>query len=129
MTNRNLQFKCFTFVIILISLLALTGCTSLEKNARDTAAVAQGLIVAAQAKYLTTCQAKPTQTVCVDINKAVAAQNILITSIETYCGWSTISPPSDPNTACVPVKTAATALQSAINNLGPFITELKGVLQ
>ena len=114
---------------LLSILLVLVGCQPIEQSARDTAAALNGAITAAQAQYLTTCTADKTQATCQLINRAVAAQNALITATEAYCGWSVTAPPPDPTVACQPIKAAVPALQSAINNATPFITELKGVIK
>ena len=108
--------------------LAMTACTPLEQSARNTAAALQGAIGAAQAKYQTTCAATPTQSACVTITKAIDGQNALVTAIEGYCGWSTAAPPAVSTQTCVPVKSAAAGLQSAISNANLFVVELKGVL-
>ncbi len=108
----------------------LTGCTSIEQTARDTAAALQGAIAAAQAQYQTQCTASPTLQACTVINQAIAGQNALVTATEGYCGWSAASPPVNPSSAtCTPVKTAQAGLQTAINNANLFVTELKGVIQ
>ena len=115
-------------VLIVGVLLVCTACTPIEQQARNTAAALQGTIVAAQAKYHDSCVANPTQAVCQDINKGVAGENALITAIETYCGWSTTSPPTDPNAKCVPVSTATAGLQAAIANATQLTLELKGTI-
>lgn len=102
------------------------GCTPVEENARNTAAALNGAITTAQAKYLTSCQSDQSLPVCQDIDKAVAAQNALITAIETYC---TLPQGSPADSKCMPVKSAEPALETAIANAGQFITELKGVIQ
>lgn len=118
--------KLLSLVIILT--LATVACSPLEQQARNTAAALQGVIVAAQAKYHDSCVGNPSQNVCQAINKGVSGQNALITSIETYCGWSTTMPPADVNAKCVPVKTATAALQAAIANANQLTIEIKGTL-
>lgn len=111
----------FTFV--------LTGCPKIQQTARDTAAALGGAITAAQTQHQAECAATPTGQTCVLINKAVVAQNSLITSIEAYCGWTAGVLPTDPNAACVPVSGAKAGLQTAISNANTFIGQLKGVIQ
>lgn len=108
--------------------LLLVACSPLEQQARNTAAALGGAITAAQQQNQAACQAAPTATVCQVINRAVAAQNALITATEAYCGWS---PSTNPATApaCTPVKSATSGLQTAISNATPFINQLKGVIQ
>lgn len=113
---------------ILLACLILVACQPIENNARDTAAALQGVIVAAQAKHHDACVGDPSQAVCQLINKGVAGQNALITSLETYCGWSTTAPPPDQNTKCVPVKGAEAALKSAIANAAQLTVEIRGTI-
>lgn len=121
--------KRFLSIVLIVPLtLFLTACPKLASTSRDTSAVLQGLIVAAQAKYQTSCAANNTQPTCVNIDKAVSGENALITATETYCGWSTVTPPTDPNTACVPVASAVQGLTLAISNANTFINQLKGML-
>ena len=114
--------------LLIVLVVVLTACSPVEQKARDTAAALQGIIVAAQAKYHDSCVANPSQNVCRKINNGVSAENALVTSIETYCGWSTTMPPADVNAKCVPVKTAKDALQAAINNATVLVLEIKGIL-
>jgi hypothetical protein len=109
--------------------LVLVACTPLEQSARNTAAALQGALSAAQAKYQATCTTDSKQTACVTINQAVAGQNALVTAIEAYCGWNPLAPPASSTATCVPVKTAAAGLNTAIANANLFVTELKGVIQ
>lgn len=115
-------------VLVVALTLATVACSPLEQQARNTAAALQGVIVAAQAKYHDSCVGNPSQNVCQVINKGVSGENALVTSIETYCGWSTTMPPADVNAKCVPVKGATAALQAAIANAAQLTTEIKGVL-
>jgi hypothetical protein len=118
------------FGTALIAALLCCGftCSPVQNNARDTSAALQGAIVAAQAQYQASCTANAAQEACTTINKAVAAQNALITATESYCGWSTTNPPASPTAACVPVATAEAGLQTAIANATTFITQIKGIL-
>lgn len=108
--------------------LMLAGCPKPEQDARDAGAGLNGAIAAAQSKYQTSCAANSAQAICSTINQAVSAQNALITATEAYCGWSTLNPPQNQNQVCVPVKSAQSALQTAIANANTFITQLKGAL-
>jgi len=98
-----------------------------QNLARDTAAALGGAITTAQTQYQTSCTANKTQQVCQVIDKAVAAQNALITADETYCGWP-VGTGTNSNNPCVPVANATAALQAAIVNANAFITQLKAVL-
>ena len=119
--------KLLTLVTV-TACLVLAGCSPLEQQARNTGAALNGMIVAAQAKYQTSCAGNPNQSVCQKINNAVSAQNALVTSVELYCGWSTLAPPTDPNAVCTPVKSAQAALTAAIANTATLTVELKGAL-
>lgn len=114
--------------IVLSLCFVLVACSPIEQQARNSAAALQGVLVAAQAKYHDSCVATPTQGVCKDINRGISAENALITSIETYCGWSPTSPPQDPNAKCVPVKTAQAGLSAAISNANTLTMEIKGAI-
>jgi hypothetical protein len=107
-------------------LLPMLGCSPLEKQARDTAAALSGSIVAAQSKYEGSCKANPSQEMCELINNGVAGENALITAVEAYCGWSTTLAPPDPTATCVPVKSAAGALEAAISNAAELTIQIKG---
>jgi hypothetical protein len=115
--------------ILTIALLTiLTSCQHLEQKARDASAGLQGSIIAAQAKYHDTCVADSTQTACQDINRAIAGENALVTSIETYCGWSVTVPPADLNAKCVPVQSAQDGLNAAIANAQTLSLEIRGMI-
>ncbi len=121
--------KGTTLCLILALTLSTVACTPVEQQARNTAAALQGALGSAQQQHMTECKLDATQPVCVTINKAVAGQNALITSVEAYCGWSTTSPPQFGSATCVPVKTAEPALKTAIANATQFISELKAVIK
>lgn len=106
----------------------MAACQPIEMNARDTAATLGGLLTYGQGKYGDQCKADKTQAVCKSINQGIDAQNLLISATETYCGWSVLPPPDDKTATCVPVKSAETALKTAISNAGQITTELKGAL-
>lgn len=115
-------------IIVVCTLIVMTGCSPLENNARDAAAALSGSIVAAQAKYQDTCTANKTQQICETINKGVSAENALITAIETYCGMAISPTPPDRDTPCHPVKTAETALSAAISNANTLTSQIKGAI-
>ncbi len=121
-------FVSFGILIIIATTLLLAGCPKAEQDARDTAAGLNGAIAAAQAKYTAQCIASPSQQVCTMIQRAVSAQNALITATETYCNWSTASPPPNPTTTCMPVASAKQGLLAAIANANSLTLELKGAL-
>jgi hypothetical protein len=118
------------FIVVLVAVtLATTACSPIEQNARNTAAALQGALGAAQAKYQVACTADKTQTACTTINRAIDGENALVTAIEAYCGWSTLTPPASSTQTCVPVKGATAGLQTAINNATLFTTELTSLIK
>jgi len=114
--------------LVVMSAMALTGCSPLENQARDTAAALSGSIVAAQSEYQASCMANPGQEICQLINKGVSGESALITAIETYCGWSATLAPPDPNATCMPVKSAEDALRAAIANAASLTVQIKGAI-
>ena len=113
---------------ILLGVLPMVACSSLENQARDVAAALSGSIIAAQSKYQANCVANPAQGICVAINRGVSGENALVTAVETYCGWAVTPPPLDPNAKCVPVKSATAVLQAAISNAAALTLQIKGAL-
>lgn len=118
--------RLIILALVLTIALVMIGCPKPAENARNAIASAQGFIVAQQQIHGQSCKAAPSQEVCVNINKAVSAQNAAVTALETYCGWNPLAPPSDPNAPCVPVKGAEAALTAAVGNLNQIIGEIKG---
>jgi hypothetical protein len=118
-------------IVITIATLLLAACPagSLEKNARDVAAALGGELQTAQQQLATACQQDATQTPCVAVTRGVNAQNALITSLETYCGWPTAAPPPPVGTVCVPVKSAEGVLTVAITNANQLVSEVKGAIK
>ncbi len=114
--------------LLLFGLLPMVGCSPLENQARDAVAALSGSIVAAQTKYQTTCATNPGQEVCQVINRGVSGENALITAIETYCGWAPSLAPPDAAAKCVPVRSAETALRSAIANAATLTLQIKGAI-
>lgn len=112
---------------LFLFLIVLSGCTPVEKSARDTAAALNGALTAAQFKYQDTCINEPKLHQCEIINRAVDGQNALVTAVEAYCGWS-INAPMNNGAKCIPVKSAQDGLVSALSNANLFIAELKGLL-
>jgi len=111
----------------ILPLILLLGCPKVEQDARDTAAALKGALTQAQTEYTSTCQSDSAQPTCQTINKAISAQNLLITATQAYCGWSASAPP-DPAAKCAPVKGTEASLQTATKNAQQAITELKGII-
>jgi len=100
--------------------------TTLEQRARDGIAAATGFLSSAQTQYHDQCVAAPTGAACVTIHKGVAAQNVAIDALETYCGFSKSDPLDSP---CKPVANSADALKSALSNLSGIISDVKGLVK
>jgi 7-keto-8-aminopelargonate synthetase-like enzyme len=116
------------FVPLLAATLILSACHStLQGTARDTAAALSGALVAAQAQNQESCVPNPNQAICQTINKAIAANNALITATETYCGLVVTAMPN-PAATCTPVSSAAAALTAAIANASPFVAEIQQIV-
>ena len=115
-------------VLICVVVVPMLGCSPLENQARDTAAALSGSIVAAQSKYQASCTSNPGQEICGVINRGISAQNALITTVETYCGWTPTLAPPDPMAQCVPVKSAQQALEAAIANAASITVQIKGAI-
>jgi hypothetical protein len=120
--------KRISIVILAVSLLPMLGCSPLENQARDTAAALSGSIVAAQSKYEASCAANPAAEICQVITRGVSGENALVTAVEAYCGWTPTLAPPDPTAACVPVKSAQAALQTAIANAATLTLQIKGAI-
>jgi len=131
--NRLTQLMVWRSVALALSLLLcaagfLAGCTPLENNARDVAAAAQGFIIRAQTLHQAECAANPNLQVCGIINQAIGAQNLLIDSIESYCGWPARPTPaqlSSVTASCQRIKTFQAGLQTAVTNLDSTMSDLK----
>lgn len=119
--------KIVRLLIIVALTLGLAGC-ELEKQARDAAAALGGSLTSAQAKYQVSCAGNPSQPICQTINRAISAQNALITATQAYCGWNASLPPPDANAKCVPLKGAEAGFRAAIGNANQITKEIRGAL-
>lgn len=110
--------------VLLLPVLLLAGCGDFPKQARDVIAGAKGFIEKAQANHLQQCQAAPATTICVDINKAVAAQNSAIDALNVYCSGNDWEQGGE----CKPNKDFEAKARTAVANLDRIIADLKGVI-
>lgn len=118
-------------LLVLPILFLLIGCPQpTDQTARDSIAAAHGWVVNAQATWSTTCRANPTQIQCTSTNKLIAAEHAAADALVVYCAGT----PANGATAyanggaCVPVKSAASVLQSAVLNLNSIVTDVKNLL-
>ncbi len=117
--------------LLFAATLLLAACpkAALEQNARDVAASLGGLLTSAQAQHQE-CVSDSSPAICQTIKRGISGQNALVTSLETYCGWSlTDATPPPVGTACTPVAEAESALKSAIANANQLTTEIKGTVK
>ena len=121
--------------VSLFLILALTvstvACTPIEKQAYNTIVAAKAFLDASKAQHKE-CSAEPTKAVCVDLQKATAAKDFLIDSVEVYCSspsfdtaGGTCMPPAKGTPA---YQVAITKLQAAIAAYNQAAADLKGVL-
>jgi hypothetical protein len=122
------MMKRLMTMLTVVIVLPMLGCSPLENQARDTAAALSGSIVAAQSEYQASCVANPTQEVCQVIDRGISGENALITAVESYCGWTPTLAPPDPTATCVPIKSAAAALEAAIANAATLTLQIKGAI-
>jgi hypothetical protein len=112
--------------------LFFVGCQPIEDTAFQAAATAQGFITQAQANHGEECRADKTRPVCVKINEAVDAQNLLIDAIEAYCNFPVRPAPEELknfSSTCSKNASARERLQLAIRNVQVVIRDVKGAIQ
>jgi len=114
---------------LLISVLFLAGCTPLERSAYNTVVAAKGFLDSEKQAH-PECATGATSTVCVDIQKAVGAKDLLIDAITVYCS----GPDFNNGGACnaPDLHTAAgvqaeAKLRAAITNYKQIAADLKAV--
>lgn len=90
MNFRRKDLVCIALASLLF--LGLVGCEFDEKRARDSIAVAKGVLEQAKIQYADVCKADPTQQKpCGVINKAISAHSVAIDALNLYCagpGWA-----------------------------------------
>lgn len=124
-----MKARLLPLVSLLLLLIPIACNETPDQLARDSIATANGLLTAAQAQYLDTCKANPTQGPCVLIHNGVDLLNVAITSLETYCGF-TLSPTAPAaDTKCAPIANARAGLNVAIANLNQIISEVSPLVK
>ncbi len=111
---------------LLLTCLFLVGCQPLQQTARDSIAVAKGVIETAQDKYLVRCQASPTDVPCEIIKDAVAAQNLVVDALNLYCAGISSWVDGAP---CFPSKDMEPRLKEALLNLNTIISNVRELLK
>jgi hypothetical protein len=124
--------KRFATFFILVALF-FAGCQPIEDTAFQAAATAQGFITQAQANHGEECRADRTRPVCVKINEAVDAQNLLVDAIEAYCNFPVRPTPEElknySSSTCAKNAGARERLQLAIRNMQVVIRDVKEAIQ
>ncbi len=111
--------KLKTLFLAAVSL-CLVGCNQpLQDVARDSIAGANGILVQAQAKYKTQCEADKSQTPCLLIHDGISANNLAIDSLKLYC--NNASP-------CQVDKAVEPKLKAALQSLNVIMGDVKGLL-
>lgn len=84
-------------IVVLLPLLLLLGCTSVEQAAYKTVVASKAFLDSVKAKH-PECGLANTSTLCADLRKATAAKDLLIDAGEAYCG----GPQFDAGGPCQP---------------------------
>ena len=111
---------------LLLTCLFLVGCQPLQQTARDSIAVAKGVIETAQDKYLDTCLADRTRPICATIRKAIATHNLSIDTLNLYCAGDNVWQEGAP---CRPSKKVEPRLKEALLNLNTIISNVRELLK
>lgn len=116
-------------VLVVCGLIA--GCTPIERNAYNTAVAAKAFLDSIKAKHP---ECPGPSTLCVDLVKATAAKDLLISAGEAYCHVDQFA--SSDTTPCTPAPKGTpsltqtlSALQSAIAGYNVAANNLKAVIQ
>ena len=130
--KRTFAYEAIIVLVIAAVLVLLTGgCQPIEKSVRDVIAAEKGFLDKAEQNHLAECQASPTKSLCVAIQKAGEARNVAIGTLELFC--SGLPKPGKKSFAeggpCAPDKSAEPKLREALADMQRNIADLKGVLQ
>jgi len=113
------RIRIALLLVAALPLLAISSCDK-AKSARDAIATASGTIAFAQQQ----CAKVPAQAFCKLVPKSVAAENLAIDALETYCGFTPATP---AGTACVAVASAKAGLDTALANLSQSTSDIKAL--
>ncbi len=122
---KKMKNKYIPFLVLPV--LLLSGCQSIEKTARDSIASFDGYLSAAVAKHDAECKADTGNQlpVCLVIVRSTRAENATVTALETYCQLA-FGTGKDPALPCTPVKSAQAGLAAAIANMNQLSSEIQG---
>jgi hypothetical protein len=117
------------FPAMLVAMLLIAGCTPVERTAYNTVVAAKAFLDKEKLSH-PECTNTPSSIICVDLQKAVAAKDVLIDAITVYCS----GPDFNAGGACnAPQKgtaaydQAVAKLNGAIANWNQVSADLKAV--
>jgi hypothetical protein len=126
-----MKVKQLGFIGLLVAAILVVGCTAVEVTAYRTIVGAKAFIGSEKQAHPECADASNTSALCVDLQKATAAKDVMIDAEEVYCagpqfdtGNGPCTPSSDPNTKAV----AAQKVAAAISSYNQILADLKGVL-
>lgn len=123
--------------LALALVLTLTGCTPLERTAYNTVVASKAFLDSIKAAH-PECSQNPfpigKATLCLDLQKATAAKDLLIDAVEGYCNLTALS--ATDTSACAPApkgtpasKQLSNALSAALSGYDQAEKDLKAVIQ
>jgi hypothetical protein len=124
-------------LVITLAICFLTGCSPIERTAYNTVIAAKAFLNSEKAAH-PECQQNPLPvgkaTLCIDLQKATAAKDLLIDAIEGYCNLSAL--PATSTVACAPAPKGTpastqflNALTAAIAGYNQAASDFKAVVQ
>lgn len=124
--------KVLIVAAVSLFLMAAERCQSFERSARDAVVTYGGFVRKAQSNHLEECVAftslgknlGKSDAVCPAITKAIAAHNIAVDALNTYCASESYDLFGGK---CVANKALQPKLEAALANLSSIIAELKRI--
>lgn len=99
-------------ILVLSALLLITGCTPIERVAYNTVVGAKAFLDSVKSKH-PECTSPSVATLCIDLQKATSAKDLLIDAGEVYCSGSSF----DTGGACQPPVKGSAAFDIAVGKL------------
>jgi hypothetical protein len=119
-------------VVLLVSLLLLTGCPKFHEKARDALAAHSGFLNQAKENHPECVPDWPQDNkICVALEKAIDAQNLAVTALDLYCSGPAYveGGECDPPDGKDVRKELKSRLEEALKQLATLIAEFKEVLK
>jgi hypothetical protein len=115
---------------MLVAVLVIAGCTSLERTAYQTVVAAKSFLDSEKASHpeCVSPESNVTSAICTDITKAVGAKDALIDAITVYCSgpdFNTGGSCNAPQKGTAAYDQAAAKLQAAIGLYNQTAADLK----